>query len=279
MAHSESFKQIYSNNYDAIVADYESGYKYVLFVEQGNYRDYSRSILLSKEPIYVLGESMRNPSGAYADSDSGYHSYLPSGQGWHSSGVYQYFASNYDVSYTDDSYVHKGEVCYNARNLPDWFSVAYADAADCPAAIPVCNLVPDFYKKDGYLAYYYYKDYPEYAFCVASDSELYVIREESDTGQARRFVGRVSDNVIVASRGTNDVMYVYNRKLGTWSEFNNVNKIFWPWGNSSLVTLGHAYDSLNGGNNFTLLGTNKAIRQLDFDSSGASPWSGNPSIS
>lgn len=263
---SAVFKEIYTANYDAIVGDYNAGYKYVLFGVEGFGYSTKFAIILSNTPIYVTKPSdyyyMCGSSGSSIVGDSNYHSYLPDGLSFHSAALGSFCASNYDVQRYDN-----GTVVHNARNLPDWFSVAYVDAADCPAAIPVCSLLPSFYKEEGYLAYYYYKDYPEYAFCVASDSELYVIREKSGTGESRRFVGRVSDGAIVGGRGTLDVMYVYNRKLSTWSSLSNSGH-FRPWDGCSLMTLSHAYDSLNDGNNFTLLGTNRAIRQLDFDSSG-----------
>lgn len=272
VAYSESFRQIYIANYEAIATDYEAGYKYVLLCVEGFGYGTNKAIILSKTPIYLKKPSdyyyMYGPSGDSVVTDPSFHSYLVDGPGFSSQVIWNRCASNYDLCLLGG-----GTVVFNARNLPDWFSVAYVDAADCPAAIPVCNLLSDYYKKDGYLAYYYYKDYPEYAFCVASDSELYVICEKSGTGEARRFVGRVSGGAVVTSRGANDVMYVYNRMLGTWSEFGEVWNLIYPWSSysiygSSLMTPDHAYDSLNDNNNFTLLGSNKAIRQLDFDSSG-----------
>lgn len=274
VSYSAEFKQIYANNYDAIKADYEAGYTYVAFIWDGGYNfgECGRlAIVLSKEPLYVASSTITssrdllNASGESVETDTNYHAYFSSGLGWYWARCYRYYASNYDLCYSS------GGIFYNAVNLPDWFSVAYVDIASCATAIPKCDLLSDYYVSDGYVAYYYYKDYPEYAFCVASGRELYVVNENSDMDNAFKYIAPVADGKKVDTLATNDKLYVYNRKLGTWSAYDNSNGgvYFRPNRMRVLFSSSHMYNSCNDGNNFTLLGSNKAIKQADFDSNGA----------
>lgn len=277
-SYSDEFQQVYVNNYDEICADYAAGYTYVAFIQDGFISSYkfagNYTIVLSAEPLYV-SDSYR--SGAYIlvdesgnsiVSNDSFHAYSSSGLGWYASSayLYGYYASNYDFLWQSSGVVYR-----NARNLPDWFSVAYVDAAACASAIPKCTLVSNYYLNDGYVAYYYYKDYPEYAFCVASNRELYIVNAESDTDNAFKYIAPVVDGAIVSKLDTNDELYVYNRKLGTWAPYNNSNGgVFFQPNNflTSLFATSHMLNSANDGDNFTLLGSNKAISQADFDSSG-----------
>ncbi len=265
----DSFKKIYADYYDTIVADYQAGYKYVLFGREGFGYSTSIAIILSKTPVFCKKTSehyyMYDSSGNDAVSgDSAYHSYRPNAPGFMGNVLSYCYASNYDICTPD------GTIIFNARNLPDWFNLAYVDAADCSTTIPACNLLSDFYQTDGYCAYYYYKDYPEYAFCVASDKEISVICEDSEGEDARRFIGRVSNNT-VASFDDMDAVYIYNRKLGIWSAAGQNFKMR-PWMvtfyGDPLIAVDHVYDYRNKYDNFTLLASNKPIKQINFDSSG-----------
>lgn len=259
VANPGTFREIYTNNYDAIMGDYGDGYVNIAFVDIGSSISTSSCcIMLSKEPLQVSYNAYQGRNFFKVSEGTDVHIYRASGltkpSGYF---LYSYYASSYDI--LNDG----GRPAVNVRHLPDWFKPGNPGIPS--NVIPRCGLVPDYYNKEGKVVYYYYKDYPEYAFCTVSDESLCIINEYSDdTGKARKYIGRVSDGKISGFNSDHDKTYIFSAKLRTWQPLlgSSFSKPV------NFLGTAHTLNSANGGNNFTIVASNCAMTQFDFDSAG-----------
>ena len=267
---SDEFKKIYIDNFEAIKADYDAGYHNIALIYEGlKSSECEPTIVLSSEPMYLdrsmtsLSDEIVLKSGESVKGNQNFHVYNSSGNGWYYCRMPEYVVSNYDIHYSDKS-SFSGKIAYNTKHIPDWFTIGNTGITS--NLIPRCDLVSDYYNKEGNVVYYYYKDYPEYAFCTASDSTLSVVNVlANDETRANKYIGRVVDGKVVFSRGSNDKFYIFSAKLRKWQPFTTINNSFTP---SSFLGTEHMFNAANEGKNFTIVSSNCTLYQFDFDTGG-----------